>query len=131
MDKQNARMKDLKNEIDHESQCLPDDISASESDDEDADENRTQLANNQKNLIKYPKKEFQTRDGFNNERKFHRDHGHYTLSDLSNALAMNSEEKTMQRVLEEIIKNHPDLLKKKNSYGKIYYHTYYLEGRTQ
>ena len=44
---------------------------------------------------------------------------------------MNSEEKTMQRVLEEIIKNQPILQRKKNSYGKIYYHTYYLQGRQQ
>ena len=43
--------------------------------------------------------------------------GFFTLSDISAALAMNKEEKTMSRILQEIRKVHKRIAEKANRYG--------------
>ena len=54
--------------------------------------------------------------------------GFFTLSDISAALAMNKEEKTMSRILQEIRKVHKRIAEKANRYGRKFQYTYYLEG---
>lgn len=45
-------------------------------------------------------------NGFNNANNLAQEDGKYTISDISNALGMNKEEKTMSRVLTELKKVH-------------------------
>jgi hypothetical protein len=54
--------------------------------------------------------------------------GFFTLSDISAALAMNKEEKTMSRILQEIRKVHKRIAEKANRYGRKFQYTYFLEG---
>jgi pyruvate/oxaloacetate carboxyltransferase len=54
------------------------------------------------------------------EYQFLQNQGFYTLSDLSSALAMNKEEKTMSRVLQEIRKVHKSIGEKANRYGRTF-----------
>ena len=56
--------------------------------------------------------------------------GFFTLSDISNALAMNKDEKTMCRVLHEIRKVHKNIGEKANRYGRKFQYTYHLTGRS-
>ena len=63
--------------------------------------------------------------------KLLREQGHFTLSDLSNAIGMNSEEKTMCRVLQEIRKTHKNIQEKPNRYGKKFQYTYHLQRTNQ
>jgi hypothetical protein len=44
--------------------------------------------------------------------------GHFTISDLSSAIGMEHEEKTMCRVLAEIRKVHPTIEEKANRFGR-------------
>lgn len=54
--------------------------------------------------------------------------GFFTLIDISNALLMNKEEKTMGRVLTEIRLVHKDITERANRYGKKFLYTYFLSG---
>jgi len=52
--------------------------------------------------------------------KYLQSQGFYTLTDISNAIAMNKEEKTMSRILSEVRKIHEDIGDKANRIGRTF-----------
>ena len=56
--------------------------------------------------------------------------GKFTISQISSALGMNKEEKTMSRVLAELKKNHPRLQSSAVRNGRIFQYKYFLQGMT-
>ena len=50
--------------------------------------------------------------------------GCFTLSDIANSMNMQSEEKTVSRVLAELKKVHKNVAEKANRYGKKFLYTY-------
>ena len=52
--------------------------------------------------------------------KYLQSQGFYTLTDISNAIAMNKEEKTMSRILSEVQKKHEDIAMKPNRIGRTF-----------
>jgi hypothetical protein len=53
--------------------------------------------------------------------------GKYTISDISGALGMNHEEKTMSRVLNELKKCHPQIMSSAVRNGRVFQYKYYLK----
>jgi len=53
--------------------------------------------------------------------------GKYTISDISGALGMNKEEKTMSRVMNELKKCHPQILSSAVRNGRVFQYKYYLK----
>lgn len=49
------------------------------------------------------------------------------MNDISNALAMQKEEKTMARILAEIRKVHTNIHERANRFGKKFLYTYHLD----
>ena len=56
-----------------------------------------------------------------------REQGFYSLNDISNALAMQKEEKTMARILSEIRKVHKNIHENPIRFGKKFLYTYHLD----
>mmetsp|Transcript_7237 Transcript_7237/g.11382 ORF Transcript_7237/g.11382 Transcript_7237/m.11382 type:complete len:80 (+) Transcript_7237:14-253(+) len=53
--------------------------------------------------------------------------GYFTLIDISRAMLMQHEEKTMSRVLTEVMKVHKSIGAKANRLGKKFLYTYHLD----
>lgn len=53
--------------------------------------------------------------------------GKFTISDISNALGMNNEEKTMSRVLAELKKSHRQIESAAFRNGRVFQYKYFLK----
>jgi hypothetical protein len=58
----------------------------------------------------------------------HHEYGKFTISDISGALGMAKEEKTMSRVLNELKKCHPRLQQSAVRNGRVFQYKYYMKG---
>ena len=55
------------------------------------------------------------------------DDGKYTISEISTALGMSKDEKTMSRILAELRKNHKEIESSAVRNGRVFQYKYYLK----